>query len=291
MEALLEWGLRGNQAVQAWGNPTLDALFRAITMLGDEKFYLLLVPLLYWVVDKRLALRAGVLYLTSAYVNTVLKAIFTIPRPPATEVRVLDEATGYSFPSGHAQSTTTAWGYLAASARRRWLWTLTLLAVLLVGLSRVYLGVHYPQDVIAGTLVGAVLVALFIWLEKRIVGRFHLSLGTRLLLALVAPLILLLLHAETDTGSSMGTLLGLGFGVVLEREYVRFSTAGTAMKRALRFLLGIVVLVGLYFGLKIVFPAGLGFRVLRYGLIGLWASLLAPWVFVRTGLAPREEVS
>lgn len=288
MEVLLRWGIQGNQAVQAWGSPALDAFFRAITMLGDEKFYLLLVPFLYWVIDKRLALRAGVLYLLSAYLNVVLKAIFSIPRPSADLVRVLDGATGYSFPSGHAQSTTTAWGYLAAIQRKRWLWALAVVIIGLVGLSRVYLGVHYPQDVIAGTLVAALLVALYLRLEKWIAGRFHLSLPAQVILAVAVPLVLLLLHAETDTGSSMGTLLGLSLGVILERRYVRFGNAGTPSRRALRFVAGLTVLLALYFGLKVILPAGLGFRTLRYGLIGLWASLGAPWVFVRTGLAPRE---
>ena len=288
MEGLLQWGIQGNQAVQAWGNPALDAFFRAITMLGDEKFYLLLVPFLYWVVDKRLALRAGVLYLLSAYVNVVLKAIFAIPRPSAELVRVLDDPGGYSFPSGHAQSTTTAWGYLAASARKRWLWVVAVVIIVLVGLSRVYLGVHYPQDVIVGTLVAALLVMLYIRLEKWLAGRAQPSLLAQVALALAVPLVLLLLHAETDTCSSLGTLLGLSLGVILERRFVRFGNAGSAARRALRFGVGIAVVLALYAGLKLIFPADLGFRVLRYGLIGLWASFGAPWVFVRTGLAPRE---
>lgn len=289
MEALLRWGIQGNQAVQAWGSPLLDSFFRAVTMLGDEQFYLLLVPFLYWVIDKRLALRAGLLYLLSAYVNAVLKGIFAVPRPSADLVRVLDHATGYSFPSGHAQSTATAWGYLAASRRKRWLWVTAAAVIGLVCLSRVYLGVHYPQDVIVGTLVGALLVLLWISLEKRFAGRIHLSLPAQLALAVAVPLVLLFLHAETDTGSAMGTLLGLSLGVILERRYVCFGNGGTTATRLLRFAVGIAVVLALYAGLKLVLPGGLGFRVLRYGLIGLWASFGAPWVFVRTGLAPREQ--
>ncbi len=288
MEALLRWGIQGNQAVQAWGSPTLDAFFRAITMLGDEKFYLLLVPFLYWVIDKRLALRAGLLYLLSAYANAVLKAGFAVPRPSPELVRVLEIRTDYSFPSGHAQSTTVAWGYLAASLRKRWLWVVAVIIIVLVGLSRVYLGVHYPQDVIAGTLVAALLVMLYLRLEKWLAGRAQLSLPAQVALALAVPLILLVLHAETDTGSSMGTLLGLSLGVILERRLVHFGNAGTPARRALRFVVGIVVVLALYLGLKVILPEGLGFRTLRYGLIGLWASFGAPWVFVRTGLAPRE---
>jgi len=291
MEALVRWGIQGNQLVQAFGSPLLDSFFRAITMLGDEMFFLLLVPFLYWVIDKRLATRAGLLYLLSAYVNVVLKAIFAVPRPSPELVRVLDDAGGYSFPSGHAQSTTTAWGYLAASLHKRWLWVVAVIIIVLVALSRVYLGVHYPQDVIAGILLGVLLVTLYLRLEKWLNGRVTLSLPAQLALAVAVPLVLLLLQADSDTCSAMGTLMGLSLGVILERRYVRFGNKGPWAKRMLRFVLGIAVVLAIYAGLKLVLPAGLGFRVLRYGVIGLWASFGAPAVFVRTGLAPREQAA
>jgi membrane-associated phospholipid phosphatase len=311
MDGWLLWGTRIIQSLQAFGNPVLDTLFKGITFVGDEKFALLVVPFLYWALDKALALRMGFLYLGSAYVNTVLKAVFAVPRPSATAVRVIAPAEGYSFPSGHAQTTTTVWGYLATQVRKAWFWAVTTVLIVLVGLSRVYLGVHYPQDVIVGTVIGLVLVAVYNWLLGSYAGRirsrtsrhsaknaerssgergteYRLSLPAKLALAFAVPLLLLALHAEPDTGSSMGTLLGLGVGVTLEGEWVRFSSAGPWSKRIVRFLAGLIVLLGLYFGLKAVLPEGLLFRVVRYALIGLWASLGAPWMFLRLGLAHRE---
>jgi hypothetical protein len=258
-----------------------------ITFLGDEKFALLIVPLLYWALDKALARRLALLVLGSAYVNTVLKAVFAVPRPSAAAVRVVDQAEGYSFPSGHAQTTTTVWGYLGTQVRKGWFWIAAIVVILLVGLSRVYLGVHYPQDVIAGTIIGLVLVVIYNWLSPY-AGRIRLSFPVKLALAFAIPLILLALHAETDTGSSMGTLLGLGVGVTLEGQWVRFSSAGPWVKRLTRFVAGLIVLLGLYFGLKAVLPEGLLFRTARYALIGLWASLGAPWMFLKLRLAQRE---
>lgn len=288
MESLILWGTRVIQSVQALGNPALDAIFKAITFVGDEKFALLVVPFLYWALDKALALRMGFLYLGSAYINTVLKAIFAVPRPSAQAVRVIYTAEGYSFPSGHAQTTTTVWGYLATQIQQTWFRVLVIVLIVLVALSRVYLGVHYPQDVIVGTAIALLLVAIYNWLLTSHAGRLQLSLPVKLALAVALPLVLLALHAETDTGSSMGTLLGLGIGVTLEAEWIHFSSAGPWAKRVTRFLAGLIVLLGLYFGLKAVFPEGLLFRVVRYALIGLWASLGAPWMFVKLRLAATE---
>jgi membrane-associated phospholipid phosphatase len=288
MDGWLQWGTRVILSIQAFGNPTLDSVFKVITFLGDEKFALLIVPFLYWALDKGLALRMGFLFLGSAYLNTVLKAVFAVPRPSPGVVRVITPTEGYSFPSGHAQTTATVWGYLATQVRRLWFWAVTTALIVLVSLSRVYLGVHYPQDVIVGTFLGLVLVAIYNWLLRLYVGRIQLSMPAKLAIAFAVPLILLALHAETDTGSSMGTLLGLGVGVTLEGEWVRFSSAGSWGKRVARFVAGLIVLLALYFGLKAVLPEGLLFRTVRYALIGLWASLGAPWMFVKLRLAHKE---
>lgn len=86
-------------------------------------------------------------------------------------------------------------------------------------------------------------------------------------------------------------MLGMGVGLALERRYVRFGTEGGIWQRVARFLLGILVALGLRFGLKVVFegaePEGV-FRVLRYAIIGLWVTLGAPWAFVKLRLAKVE---
>lgn len=289
MGELAAWGTRVIQWVQTFSSPTLDVVFRGLTCLGEEQFYLLLVPLLYWCIDKFLAMHLAFVYLGSAYVNTTLKAVFAVPRPSPSQVRVVTPTEGYSFPSGHAQTASVGWSYLAIRVRKAWFWLVATLLVLGVSLSRVYLGVHYPQDVIAGTLLGLVIALGYHALAGRIGSRVTgLPLWAKVGLACAVPLLLLALHVEDDTVASMGTLLGLGVGVVLEREWIRFRTAGPLFQRALRLVLGLVVMLAIYLGLKRVFPAGPLFRGVRYALVGLWASLGAPWLFVKLRVAERE---
>jgi membrane-associated phospholipid phosphatase len=290
--------------LQSFSNPSLDALFRAFTFLGNEEFYLVLPPLLYWCFDKRMGTQITVLLLVSSYLNQDIKDLFKVPRPfirAPDEVRqlvYLEEPITYCFPSGHSQSTVVVWGYLATQVRKRWAWIVALVIPFLVGLSRIYLGVHHPMAVLGGWVIGVLLILLGLWLIP-VVGRWlaHGGLSTQIPWAFAAPLALFLIHPTEGTAAMLGTLTGMGTGVALERRFVGFSARGVWWKRGLRLLLGLAVLLALYFGLKMVFPGveeagwwpGLTLRWVRYGLVGLWAGWLAPWLFTITGLAEREE--
>lgn len=296
MENLLQSGLHLIVAVQQVHGPVVDSLFLAITSMGAEEFYLLLLPVLFWCVDLGLGARIGFFLLFSGYLNTYLKDLFQQPRPFDLDPNVqLAPVEGYGLPSGHAQSAVVAWGSLAAWSRKRWLWGLAIALIVLVGFSRIYLGVHFPTDVLAGWAIGAVSLGLYLALQMR-VGKWlaRLSLARQMLLALAVPLVLLLIHPVEDTAMTMGALAGAGVGLTLTYRYVPFSAQGPPWQRVLRFLLGIAIVVLLYGGLKMAFAGEestlyLVFRTIRFGLIGLWAGLGAPWLFVRLGLAPEAK--
>ncbi len=290
--------------LQSFSNPFLDALFRAFTSLANEQFYLILPPLLYWCFDKRIGARLAILFLLSSYLNEDLKDLFKVPRPfvrapdRVRQLVALEEPITYCFPSGHSQSTVVVWGYLASQIRKRWIWIIALVIPFLVGLSRIYLGVHHPMSVLGGWMIGVLLILLGLWLIPA-TGRWLArgGLSAQLPLAFAVPLALFLVHPVKGTATAMGALIGMGIGVALEQRFVRFSAQGVWWKRVLRLLLGLVVLLALYLGLKLVFPGeeevgwwpGLALRLVRYGAVGLWGGWLAPWLFVVTGLAEREK--
>jgi membrane-associated phospholipid phosphatase len=301
MEEVWRWGADLIIAIQTVHNPVLDAFFNLVTSLGSAEFYLVLIPLLYWCVDKYLAQRLAYLFLFSVYGSAALKHLFRHPRPFEYETRVLKldlvpaGELGYGLPSTHSQGAITVWGYLAIQVRRRWLQGLALALIILIPFSRMYLGVHFPSDVAAGLVVGAMGLGLFLWLEPRLSP--WLSGQSVLLqagLAALVPGALLLLHSSRDATAAMGTLIGMGLGIVVESRTLRFSTAGPIWRRAARFVLGIVVLLLLREGLKLVLPLEgqplyVLFRAVRYSLVGLWAALVAPLVFLRLGLASNDE--
>ena len=286
-------------------------IMKGVTFLGNVEFYLLIMPLLFWCLDLSLGIRIGILLLVSGGLNSILKFTFGSPRPfwVSAQVQKLTEATGFGFPSGHAQSAASNWGLLAASIKKAWVTTLALIVILLIGLSRIFLGVHFLHDVLAGWLIGAVLLWAFILLEPGIISWFKQnSLGVRLIvLVLVTALFVLPAifivpplkyqplnpdfvdisgnpYSYDDLLTNAGAFFGLGLGIIFLEMKGTFNTKGPIWKLILRYLIGIAGVLLLYAGLGSIFPDGMSLaayvlRFIRYSLIGLWISYAAPGVF------------
>ncbi|MBA3532877.1 MAG: phosphatase PAP2 family protein, partial [Ardenticatenales bacterium] len=178
MEAWQEWGYAVIQAVQTYQTPAATLLFKALSFMGEEEFYLLFMPLLYWLADKRVALRFTILFLFSTYLNTFLKEVAAQPRPSAERVTVLlDDPGGGGIPSGHSQNAVVSWGFTAFQRPMPWFRWAMLTLILGISLSRIYLGVHFPHDVLGGWLVGGALLLAYValapsvtaWLERQTV--------------------------------------------------------------------------------------------------------------------------
>lgn len=296
MPPILRFGLDLIAAVQRCQSPFLVGIFRGFSFLGEEMAFLVLLPFFLWCVDYTLGLRVGFLFLISNAVNTGLKDLFRQPRPFDHEPSVkLSSAEGYGLPSGHAQTAVVVWGMAAAWARKTWCRVAAILLMALIGFSRIYLGVHFPTDVLAGWAIGAALLAVFITLEPRASNRLaRMGLGWQAVLSLLIPIELLLLYPTKDTVTIFGTLAGVALGASFARAFLDFDARGAWPRRAARYILGALVMLALYFGLKAVLPGEssrfyLAFRFIRYGLVGLWAALGAPWFFIRLRLAGRES--
>ena len=296
MESLLDWGIQVNLWFQQF-SPALDLPFKALTFLGDETFYLVFMPLIYWCIDRRTGARLFFLLLFSAYLNAIAKVLADQPRPFTYDPRVqaIVHAGGGGMPSGHTQNAVVIWGFLATRSGKKIFWLIA--AFLMVGIpfSRIYLGVHFPTDLIGGYLLGGLILILFLLSAPRLeIWLVEKGFAWQLLISLLGPLILVLLNPAGDKSglSTVSVLMGVCTGFALERRFVRFSCESVGWKKMIRYLLGVVVLFGLWGGLKLAFsgmePAGL-LRFTRYALVGLWGGVGAPWVFVRLGLAEIES--
>jgi hypothetical protein len=290
-----------------------------LSFLGSEDFFLLLMPFIFWCVDSGLGARLLFLVVFSDFVNGLLKWVFHLPRPYWVDARVkaLESEISYGLPSGHTQSATAGWGYLAVRINRWWMWLIAALVITGVALARVYLGMHFLGDVIGGLIVGLIVLTAFVLIEPRvtrwiapkstgvqIATAFLTSLGMMAIVLLVRsaisgvidPIGWTQLGAPIDPRSldtpvtDAAIVFGAGAGLALLKRAGGFNVRGPWSKRLARLVLGLVVLVALRFGLGAIFPrepelAGAIFRYARYVIMVLWATWLAPWVFVRLRLA------
>ncbi|MBE3036098.1 MAG: phosphatase PAP2 family protein [Candidatus Atribacteria bacterium] len=295
MDAIFQWELNFIIMIQKIDTPLLDSFFRDITLLGDELFYLLLFSFLLWCVDFYLGIRVGILFLLSVYLNTGLKEIFQQPRP----FDILPEiqkayASGYGFPSGHAQSSLVVWGSIAYWKKQTWIRNLSVLLILLIGFSRIYLGVHFPTDILGGWLFGGLILCLSYFFLKIKLNFIQGNMIFKIIGITLFPVILLQIQSSPDIISSVAALTGVGYGLLFFSSFIGGIRPGNWLQRLFSFLVGIIGIGILYLGLKLILPSeGQSFyqlsRFFRYLLLGIWISFGAPWLFIRMGLAAQVE--
>lgn len=271
--AVLRW-------LQGFSSPGLDRAFIYITNLGSEVFYIFAICVIYWCVSKKHGYRLAVLVLMSYKLNLNLKEFFRRPRPFGPEVRVLypESAASWSFPSGHTQQAAAFWGYNARINDRKWFTVFSVSIALLIATSRVYLGVHYPSDVVAGLLVGFAFAYSFVAVDRWI-NQVELSLGPRLLGSGVVLAVLLALPGHDYAVEIAGVVFGAMVGYFLEQEYVNLEIKASWWQYLLRVVIGFASLWSVEVALAQFLPATFWWTVLHYAGIGLWVFFFVPLVF------------
>ncbi|MDR0495574.1 MAG: phosphatase PAP2 family protein [Treponema sp.] len=300
MEAVLQWGLDCVRLIQTWSSPPLNILMRIITELGSVTAYLVLLPLIYWCIDEKKGLRLGIAALFSTWINLVLKFALDQPRPFFAgydpSVGMIAEKLG-GFPSGHAQNSLVMWLIIASWGNRKRHWCAAAFFCLLIGFSRVYLGVHFPTDVAGGWLIGGILLTVYFLAGKRLESMISAQ-GPRAGLIICAALsfVMILYRPSAELLMPPAMLLGLGGGYYLCKQRVGFTASVSAGKAGtkgaakylillVRFLLGLTVLALLYVITEKVI-AGMNNSAnyqlvifLRFSALALWVSAGAPWLF------------
>lgn len=329
MDTLISFGISFITAFQSMG-AWLKAPMQFFSFLGSENFFLLFLPLVYWCVDAALGLRVGLILLVGTGLNELFKIAMHGPRPfwVSTNVRGMASETSFGVPSGHSQIGAGLWGMVAAYFRKAWVWVVAILLVFFIGLSRLYLGVHFPHDVLVGWTLGFLTLWAFVKFWDPVAARVKamsfwnqigLAFAVSLVMVLVGALILFLsrnfvLPAEwianaTRDGNaapnpfsldglitSAGTLFGLCIGLAWIAPRGGFSASGPVWKRALRYVVGLIGVAVFYAGLKVIFPSGDAlvpyiFRYIRYIFVGFWVSGGAPWIFAKLNLTESQKVA
>lgn len=265
------------RSIQSIANPFLDMLFQLITICGEQIVLISIISIIYWTLDKKFGEYIAYSVLTSVLLNNAIKDIFKMKRPIGEEgIRTLraETATGYSFPSGHTQGASSFYGAMAIYLKKKTMYIIAAIMIILVGFSRLYLGVHYPKDVIVGAILGV--------LTSFICYKLYMKFDNKMMLYIITFVIFipaLTFAHSTDFIKGMGTYLGFLVGIFIEKKYVNFSTEGSTRNKIIRVLLGLLILISLKSGLKLILPSGNMFAFIRYTLISFIGIGIYPMIF------------
>ena len=279
---------------------------------GYTLILMALIPvIIYWIYDKKTGMRMLLTICMANFFNGLLKILFCVYRPWIREPRIkpnkkaIKDATGYSFPSGHATVATSFFGLSGWLVRekRPWLTALLWLYCGLLMFSRNYLGVHTPQDVAAGSLLGIAAIAFTSAMLKFADYYEHgdrlILLGGLFLMAVVILIIQvkpyplnyvngqLLVDPEEmriDSFRQTGIMMGALLGWYMEKNYLAFDAPENGRERVVRCVIGFSVLM-----------AALGLALLLEKLLPVaWITesfLGGSVLFAGTYLAPKLFMS
>lgn len=241
------WELKVIEFLQNHITPVLQKLFEAITYLGDEYAIILILGFLYWGYKKDLGKKIGLSFVTSLMTTVVLGNIVMRRRPyfDHKEIKCLKPRSskgdpydisiqGFSFPSGHASNSASTYAALGLSIGKKVLKVVLFLLPVLVGLSRVALGVHYPTDILAGWAVSALVIFAISCIKNQyIIYLFVLLIG----------IVGCFVSKSADFFSSLGIALGVLGGFIFEEKFVRFENTKKVSAMILRTLGGLIIFI------------------------------------------------
>ncbi|MFW9788328.1 MAG: phosphatase PAP2 family protein [Candidatus Thorarchaeota archaeon] len=275
--------------------PGLGDLFFWISQIGGTLFYVIALLVAYWAYNKREAIILTYVLVVSIISEYYLKVIIANDRPPASNWYPGVDPPNFSTPSGHAQNSATLYGWLTVRIKTWWMSLLAVILVVLIGISRIYLGVHYLGDVLLGWGIGIVIVLLFAYLEKPVRNYLSKYQTEHLLLILLIIGFLVTLIAAVlpqppndNLGAYGGLTMGLAIGLILEMKFVNFTTQpynGEKWRLAARIVIGLVLVICVMYGLSPILPSEqIWLRAVRYCLVAVTGIFVWPAIFKRANL-------
>ncbi|MBQ3061083.1 MAG: phosphatase PAP2 family protein [Lachnospiraceae bacterium] len=284
------------KSLQEIRNPVLDIIFKIFTLFGEELVITAIICILFWCISKRSAYIIAFSFFLSGLVVQGLKITFRVDRPWIKDSSIVPvdgavkTATSYSFPSGHTQSGTALFTSVAAILRKKWALVLSSVIIAGVMISRMYLGVHTPVDVLVSFIITFLLSALVSGYYEKIenadlkVKRIITTVMIVVCITLIVyDLVLMnmgLIEYENagDCFKAAGAGLGFSLGWYLETKYVNFSPKACWWKQIIKLVIGIAVAFVLKSAPKLISDSSFLVDVTRYFVTVLWITFLYPLI-------------
>lgn len=268
------------------GNGFFDKFFYIITQLAGSVVIIGILGILYWCVDKEKGEKFGYALITSLCLNGVLKSLFNRKRPFLHEGKEhlrkmpdVDGATGSSFPSGHSQNAGALYTALFKSTSNKFLKIGCIILIILIPISRLYLGVHFPSDVVIGVSVGILTTSVCFFLLNKF---YKHKMLIYVLTIVIFTQFIIFRTPEYDFCRSYGLLIGFVAGIAVENKYIRFQNDVNLIKKFLRVAVGILVVGGAFFIINLI-PKDISHlpivAILLYALISFLTIGIVPFMF------------
>ena len=288
-------------------NPVLDTFFSFITKFGEETVFMVAALIIFWCINKYHGYYILSVGFMGTVINQFLKITCRIPRPwvkdPAFTIveSARAEATGYSFPSGHTQSSVSTFGGIAKTSKLFWVKVLSIILSVLVPISRMYLGVHTPQDVLVSVAVALILILVFHPIIKKSENDHKYMwwlICAMLIISLANLLYVMNYNFPTDVDINnlqsavknayklFGAILGIVVVYYFDSKYIDFKTEAPLLGQIFKVVFGLIVILAIKEGLKPIFSAlGIESPIIvqsfRYFLLVVVAGFVWPLTFKR----------
>ena len=272
----------------------LRKIFLLLTNLGGQEILIITILIIYFVFSKKQGQRIAFAIFTSLLMNNTLKVLINRVRPfnheKATYTVDMEQssASGMSFPSGHTQNAAVTYSSVAFMYKKRYLWIITIILIIIVGISRIMLGVHYPTDVIVGAALGIAIAYFGMKLHEKFEADFKSQMILYLTMAVIfLPFLFIYLgkmkssyFEYKDLYTIYSFYIGYIIAVFIEKKFVDFDESMPLKFRIIRTVIAIVLVLSLLLGLKVVFPKNMVlFDMLRYFLLSFIAIGVYPIAF------------
>lgn len=286
--------------------PVGDLFFSLITHLGEETLFILAGLLFFWCVNKLEGYYLLSVGLLGTVINQFLKLTFQVPRPwvkdPSFTIveSARAEATGWSFPSGHTQTSVGIFASVARWHKQKVIRIICIALCVLVPLSRLYLGVHTPADVGVSIAVALILVFVIFPVIRRSAEKPAAMRVLMLVMTVISAVFLWysqvckvpvadgetlenLAHAIKNAHTMLGCILGLWLTYEIESRFIKFETGAVWWVQVLKLVLGFGLLLAIKAGLKAPLHALIGSTHIadgiRYFLMTAFAGCVWPLTF------------
>ncbi len=282
------------QFLQSFSSDFLDKIMFIITSFGSAYFSICVVCIIYWCYNKDIGFKLGIIMACSGVLNSIVKNLVRSPRPIGNpNVNSLYEFTapGYSFPSGHTQSITSLGVSISIFTRNKLVLFISTILIFLVGLSRLYLGLHFMIDILGGFILALIVsIVLNEVLIKLSNFKINVLIGVLIVIFFLSIVIIEKGNMGQDYFKTMGIFIGIYLGHLFEDRYVNFSPDASNIDNVLKIIIGAFTTIVLEILLSYLFSMfNFSFlHMVKYAIIGFWMFGVIPFIFKITNLYYKE---